>query len=254
MLFRSKVSKGWNDETGKLDEMFQVIPNNDYYQNLSYSIKSPIEFEKFINPVNRLVHVSGLKNFGDLQIENKSKNNAITNTSNQTIVLDVFNERRVDTINDFLFVTDYDPLLDENGNEIKSRFLKSSKSLIDYIKCVSNRVLPLDDITKKFANKEENNRKLYTDLYNILESDVYLKYLIQTIDGNNNYSLSEVVVLVKNDNLYTFQRSDLTNNSSNTLATIGDFYGIMDEFGQKVFRFVPKDPYDIDYEIGRAHV
>ena len=30
---------GWSDEIGKLSEDFQVLEDNDYYQNLSYSIR-----------------------------------------------------------------------------------------------------------------------------------------------------------------------------------------------------------------------
>ena len=43
---------GWESNTGKLNEDNQVIPNNDYYQNLSYSIQSPIEWNKLESPVN----------------------------------------------------------------------------------------------------------------------------------------------------------------------------------------------------------
>ena len=52
-----------------MDDEFQVTPDNDYYQNLSYSIKSTIDFESLIGPVNRLVHPAGLKNFSDTKIE-----------------------------------------------------------------------------------------------------------------------------------------------------------------------------------------
>ena len=30
--------------------------------------KSPVDWDKFVNPVNRLVHPSGLKNFADTSI------------------------------------------------------------------------------------------------------------------------------------------------------------------------------------------
>ena len=50
-----KNNKGWSDSIGILNEDFQVLPDNDYYQNLSYSIQSPVTYDEFINPVNRLV-------------------------------------------------------------------------------------------------------------------------------------------------------------------------------------------------------
>ena len=58
-----------------------VLPDNDYYQNLSYTIQSPQTFEDIIDPVNRLVHTSGLKNFADT---------GITSTARSGISLMVF--------------------------------------------------------------------------------------------------------------------------------------------------------------------
>ena len=68
--FSSRQEYGWLDDTGKLNEDYQVIPDNNYYQNLSYSVKSSIEWDKFVNPVNRLLHPAGLKNFADTSIQN----------------------------------------------------------------------------------------------------------------------------------------------------------------------------------------
>ena len=36
-------NKGWSNNIGKLSEDYQVLPDNDYYQNLSYSIKSQLD-------------------------------------------------------------------------------------------------------------------------------------------------------------------------------------------------------------------
>ena len=59
--FSNRQEYGWLDDTGKLSEDYQVIPDNDYYQNLSYSVKSPIVWDTFVSPINRLVHPAGLK-------------------------------------------------------------------------------------------------------------------------------------------------------------------------------------------------
>ena len=37
---------GWSDDIGKLNLDYQVLPDNDYYQNLSYTIKSSQTFDK----------------------------------------------------------------------------------------------------------------------------------------------------------------------------------------------------------------
>ena len=67
--YANRQEFGWTDDSGKLNEDVQVVPNNDYFQNLSYSVKSPITWDQFVDPVNRLVHPSGLKNFADTSIE-----------------------------------------------------------------------------------------------------------------------------------------------------------------------------------------
>jgi hypothetical protein len=59
---------GWDTETGKLNEDFQVTSDNNYYQNLSYSVKSSITYKDQQSPVENLVHTSGLKNFADTEI------------------------------------------------------------------------------------------------------------------------------------------------------------------------------------------
>ena len=43
--YSNKREYGWKDSTGKLNDDLQVIPDNDYYQNLSYTIKSPVEYK-----------------------------------------------------------------------------------------------------------------------------------------------------------------------------------------------------------------
>ena len=63
---------GWSNDTGKLNLDYQVLPDNDYYQNLSYTIKSSQTYDKLSSTVNGLVHPTGLKNFSDTGITNKS--------------------------------------------------------------------------------------------------------------------------------------------------------------------------------------
>ena len=56
--FSNKKRIGWDDNVGRLSFDDQVIPDNDYYQNLSYTIKSPIEWRELRTPVNSLVHTA----------------------------------------------------------------------------------------------------------------------------------------------------------------------------------------------------
>ena len=64
---------GWSDDIGKLNLDYQVLPDNDYYQNLSYTIKSSQTFDKLSSSVNGLLHPTGLKNFSDTGITTVTK-------------------------------------------------------------------------------------------------------------------------------------------------------------------------------------
>lgn len=107
--YSSRQNLGWENDIGKSSEDYQVLPDNDYYQNLSYSIKSPITWNQFSGSVNGLLHPSGLKNFADVGILSSTRSSAgLSGTTTSLTVLDIFGERRVDTINNFDNVVDYD--------------------------------------------------------------------------------------------------------------------------------------------------
>ena len=103
-----RQDQGWKDDVGKLNQDYQLLPDNDYYQNLSYTVKSSILYEDLINPVNRLLHTSGLKNFADVGITSSTSAGVTTSTFLDTLALDFIDQKRVDTINNFDFALDID--------------------------------------------------------------------------------------------------------------------------------------------------
>jgi len=228
----------WKDDIGKLNFDFQVIPDNDYYQNLSYTIKSPIEFVKMIDKVNNLVHPSGMKNFADTEIVSTSSV-SIGSSISLLPVLDFISERRVDTISNFDLVLDYDP------SSNSSRFITfKNKKLSDYIECRTNRVLQIDDISGRFSSSEFN-KNIFTDTVEYPITDFYSKFLIQIIDEDKQSSqLSELVVLNNFDNTYTLNKVDLF-----TDQKLGDFSGEFGDVGDPVLRFTPANPNDFNYNL-----
>ena len=52
----SEVTTGFRKETGKLNTELQKIQDSDYYQNFSYSLSSPIQYDTWKDPVNSLTH------------------------------------------------------------------------------------------------------------------------------------------------------------------------------------------------------
>ena len=239
--YSNRQDYGWSDNIGKLNEDFQVIPNNDYYQNLSYSIKSPVPWDTLVNPVNRLVHPAGLKNFTDVGITS-AVNVGIGTTIQATpvIVVDLMNDKRVDTINNFDFGRDYDarPEL----NPIKSKFATfQNTKLTDFTKCKSNRVLIHDDISGKFSSK--GFQDVFTELEEV--DGNFTKYVVQITDADTlDIQLSELAVLTTTNNAILVEKySDFTN------MRLGNFEATSDAFQRKSLNFLPTEKYDRDHDI-----
>ena len=53
------VIRGWQNDVGFLNNNLQVIPNNEYYQNFSYSLSSRVPYQDWNGPVSDLNHTSG---------------------------------------------------------------------------------------------------------------------------------------------------------------------------------------------------
>jgi len=232
----------WANNTGKLDVDYQVLPDNDYYQNLSYAVKSPVSYEDLIDPVNRLLHTSGLKNFADTEIQTQTNVGAsLTSVSAPVIVKDIIEEKRVDTINFYDNVIDIDTIT--NGGT-KSKFIKlENKSLADYIQCNTNRVLKIDDFSTQFRN-QSNITEEYVDI--ISYDNSYSEFLIQTIDPNgSDRQLTELIVLNNGSNSITLEKSSVYN-TENEIANIQAY---LDEFGNLSLRFTPEDSANTDYDV-----
>ena len=121
---------GWDDSIGKLNEDFQVLPDNDYNQNMSYSIQSPIEWDTVKTVVNNLVHISGMKNFVDVGIGSDTLSGVSTSLDDAevTVIVDLLGNKRVDEIKDLDTVRD----VDIEGNS--SRFVQFDNiRLTDFI-------------------------------------------------------------------------------------------------------------------------
>jgi hypothetical protein len=234
---------GWSNAVGNLSEDYQVIPDNDYYQNLSYSVSSPITYDDWVNPVNSILHSTGLKNFSDTGITSEAKVSiGQTGSSSSAAVIDLINEKRVDTINIFDFGTDI------RSQTNTSKFVKlQSKKLSDYIECRTNRVLIIDNFNSLFSNKEDANSTLYKDINTLSSLSGYSRYLIQVINPNtSDVQATELVTLNTNlDNLIVGEKTSLYS----TDDPLGSFEIYEDTLENSFLRFTPEDPYDSDFNI-----
>ena len=246
--YSSKKNIGWNDDIGKISEDYQVTPNNDYYQNLSYSIKSPITWDEFSNPVNGVLHPAGMKNFADVGIVSTTDVGTSIQASAYSIaVLDVVNEKRVDTINNFDNATDYDT----KTNPDQSKFLRFENSkLSDYTQCRSNRVLIHDDISGRFSSK--GFQDLFIEVEEIESTDTIVNYLIQIVDPDTFESqVSELILHTTNIDSTLFEKSTSFVGIGKTYAVerLGYFSAEVDTSARKTLLFTPVDPYDRDHDI-----
>ena len=246
--FSNRQEVGWLNNIGKLNDDTQVIPNNDYYQNLSYTVKSPITWDKFSNSVNSIVHPAGLKNFADTFIESNINVGIGTSPtrSTATIIIDVLSdENRVDAINNFDFVRDFNRL----ANKTKS-LIFSTKKLTNFSKCISNRVLIHDDISSDFSSVgfAANN-----SIINEIDGKV-INYLVQVIDPDSqDAQLSELVVIAKEDDVLLFEKSsDSTGVGEDNIDSnlkLGEFITEITLGGDKNLLFIPEEEFEKDHDI-----
>ena len=68
----SKFNRGWQTNSGYLNDNLQRVQDSDYYQNFSYSLKSRVPFQEWDDAVSAVTHTAGFKKFSDLQLESTS--------------------------------------------------------------------------------------------------------------------------------------------------------------------------------------
>jgi len=244
---------GWENNVGKLNEDIQVLPNNDYYQNLSYSIQSPIEWNDLKSPVNNLVHTSGFKNFSDTGISSSSSAFPIRGSAKVTTFLDVlptFAETvRVDTIYNFDGARDIfvgTGSTDLNLDKTKSKFIELEKvKLTDFIISKSNNVLNIDDISSRYSNLNSDPNS-FLDIIQVQPSDGFNRVLTLIKNPDNTQTqIAELIILNNNSGSYLLERSKLSSESDFTK------FELVNEFGRDSLRFTPSDAFkfDVDYDI-----
>jgi len=239
---------GWTNNIGKLNEDNQVIADNDYYQNLSYTVKSPITYQNLRTPVNNLLHTSGLKNFADTGITSTT-NFGISNISNATtIIYDIIEENRVDTIYDFDLVKDIDIV----GSS--SKFLKlKNKKLTDYTECKTNVVLRVDDISRQFSNLNGEPSE-FLNILDLNSGASYSNLLLRvSASDNSQIQFTELVLLNNGADRFLLEKGSIVNVGTGLThisgEEIGSFSIITNEFDETSLQFTPTDPYNVDYDL-----
>ncbi len=232
-----RQDQGWIDNIGKLNQDYQVTPDNDYYQNLSYSVKSSITYDDLINPVNRLLHTSGLKNFADVGISSVTSAGITTSSFLDTLALDFIDQKRVDTINNFDFALDIDTVTG------RSKFLKlKNTKLSPYLECRTNRVLEIDDISGLFSNTAST----LSQFLDLSINTRYATFLIQVRDPNTgNVQISDIILYKDDEDVFTAERAKI----HTTESELGEIVAEIDSSQDISLKFTPDDPDNNDYDL-----
>ena len=245
--YATKTNTGWANDIGKLNTDIQVISDNDYYQNLSYTIKSPITYDESKTVVNNFLHTIGTKNFSDTGITSTS-NFGFTSEDSSITIKDIITEQRTETIYGFDLVKDINSF---NGY---SKFLQfDSKFLSPYINNKTNRVLKIDNVNTQFSNLESNINP-YLDVVNLSTSNIqYLDALVRisNTDGSK-VQLTDLVIVDNGTDAFLLEKGTLVNagigSTEYSGEKIGDF-SLETKNSEVNLRFTPVDFANTDYDI-----
>jgi len=236
--------------SGKLNSSFQVLEDNNYYQNLSYTLKSEVAYDDCIDAVNNTVHPTGLKNFVDNQIVSSIPRVGIqTATTTSLTTVDLVENVRVDDVYNYDLARDLDVKI-RNNQSISNKIELQNAKLSDYIESKTNRVLPVDDISSQFSNlSNPNTLDLFENIYRYPFNYTSNRFLVQiTTEDYKKVQVSEITILQDGSNTYytepTFKKLH------NTPQEIGTLEADLDEENSNVrVRFYPTDPYNTNYNI-----
>jgi len=197
--------KGWKFEKGFLNDTFQRIHDNDYYQYFSYVVKSEIPLETWNDPVSSLNHTAGFKKFSTLEIPSSPDvNSGISTDQNFGFIGAIQN---LDSVIDLDCVFNFD-LARENLFTIgdlttSNQIIFNSRVIQNYKESSGNRVLDIDDISEFFNSNPRSepftvvNKKPFTDVR-------YVKYFVSARDQLFSDESMFNIVSVIHDDLFVY--------------------------------------------------
>ncbi len=198
----SNVRKGWNSETGFLNNNFQRLHDSDYYQYFSYALKSQKDLNTWDNPVSSLNHTAGFKKFGNLVVESEPTNAGISTEQN---LGDFSGTADLSRVIDLNCVYDFDLARENNitidGQIQSNEILFDSMIIQDYIESLGNRVLMIDDISEQFNSNPRPTEFSIAESFTL--SDFRTKKYFALIQDKNfvNEKQFSLVVLLHDNNV-----------------------------------------------------
>ena len=162
----TEKSFGWEKDTGKLNDFYQRVQDNDYYQHFSYSLKSFVGINSWSEPVDSLAHIAGFKKHSDLLINSvpvvAPQPSGISSGTGNVIIID--SEASLLETPNFDLVSE-NTNIDENISD-EVRF--QSGRFGDAIICSTNRVLSIDDLSPQFYSDPNLVRSVELDTFDMI--------------------------------------------------------------------------------------
>jgi hypothetical protein len=200
----SQVRKGWNRETGFLNNDFQRVHDSDYYQYFSYALKSQKDLNTWDNAVSTLNHTAGFKKFGNLIVESQPLNSGISTDQNQGDLIGISDLSSFVSLN---CVYDFDLARENTLNIdglIKSDEISFNSAIIqDYIESIGNRVLMIDDIADQFNSNPRPTAFSVVDSF-VLNDFRSKKYIALVVDKNNSNQSELSLISLIYDNTFGY--------------------------------------------------
>ena len=191
------------------------------------------------------------KIFADTELSSSSSV-GIGSTSTTSITINIIDDKRVDVIKNIDLSRDKDPV----NNSSKFIEFKNIR-LTDFIRCESNNVLNVDDISKDFSSVD-GNPDAFLDILNLNQIKSFTNLLVRVNSFvGQELELQELLLLSSPEAADGSQnaliiKSKLNNIGTNQITaeneTLGDFSIATNDAGENVLRYTPKDKFDTDYD------
>ena len=218
-----KKSFGWERDTGKANEFFQRIQDNDYYQNFSYSLKSLVGISSWSEPVESLAHPAGFKKHSDLLVPSVgSVGFGSTVAAKEQVISSIVlidNKADINCKHDFDLVREITDATQTKSDKVVFQSNKFGNALV----CKSNRVLEIDDISPQFYTDPNLLRSAQIDAWSAADFSAVKYYAQVVLDATagvlvNETQYSEFIVSHNGDVSMINQYSDLSDSFD-----LGDF-------------------------------
>ena len=152
------VNHGFQSDSGMLNNSFQRLPDNAYYQKFSYALRSLVPIDTWGDTVKSLSHVAGFDRFSDLDIESKDPDAVITRTepANFEAIAEIQSTAEVAVYPDFDNVSEI--AVNVNGELVSRDILFANRPITDFFQSIGNKAIDIDDFSATFDNNERTTK------------------------------------------------------------------------------------------------